>query len=502
MLAARVPLGDGELPASFCSRLALRNGRRRVERFCDDMGIKFRNIINGNSGSLEALASLGGVSEEGLLASALRKEGDHLIIGKEILNRTVIRSSESRLCPACIEEDRQRWTSLGDVAPYFRTVWLVSGVSTCVRHNLALIVAPEAKDAGRLDRYRIPALGRAIWDRAIARQASPFEGYVVKRVAGVLGNNWLDDFPLYAAVKACQHIGGAALAGQEAKFWELSDNDQFQAGALGFQILSAGADSFRSFLTTYRQERGRLTGDPGLTGTFGQLYRWLAHNTKDSSYDPLREIVRDVALDSLAFDEDERIFGQPVGARRVHSIYTAAQVTGISRPTMRTFLHEHGFIRDEDLGKTDDAILMPVSYRLTEFLDELRSALTLSQAAERLGTTRRQTEHLVDTGLITPINSNMESHNKYSFSPREIDRFLRVLLKDVPEVDPREKGLVDIATAALKATCRSVDVVFLILARRLSMVRFTRAANGYNSVLVGTDEVRVALGKSRYHESG
>jgi hypothetical protein len=159
---------------------------------------------------------------------------------------------------------------------------------------------------------------------------------------------------------------------------------------------------------------------------------------------------------------------------------------------MRTFLREKGFIRDEDLRKTDDAVLIPVSNRLTQFLEDIASAVTFAEAADYLGATRKQMELLVQRDLIVPINSNMVSHNRYSFARHELDRFLGRLLQDVSEVGPWEEGLVDISTAAMRATCRSVDVVTLILDRRLQTIRFTREANGFNSVLVRADEVKEA----------
>ena len=496
MLPIRVPLGEGEFPASFCSRLALVNGCRSARNFCEDTGLGFRDIVNGSPDALAVLAELGGVQFETLFASAIHKADDRYRIGTEILSKEAIRWRGLLVCPACIDEDAARWGYVEEAASCYRTIWLIAGVTTCVRHNLKLIELDSAKGASGLARHdtapRIEEELLFIGGKIEPRRASPLEVYVSDRLNGLRGESWFDQLPLYAVIKASEMVGASAYRGHRVSIQDLDDDARFHSASIGFQILSAGPDSFRTFLMSFRAQRGHVTGDPGMRAMFGQLYQWLAHNTQDAAYHPLRDIMRDVALDSLAFEDGARVFGQPVEPRRVHSIYTASQLTGTSRPTLRSFLREGGFISDEDLRKTDDAVIIPITAELTQFLAEIRTAMTFAEATEYLGITRRQMEHLLDAGFIVPINTTMVSHNRYSFSRRELNRFLTVLLQDIPEIGPWEEGLVDITTAALKATCRSIDVVMLVILRQLPTIRFSREANGYNSIRVSAEEVKAA----------
>ncbi len=162
---------------------------------------------------------------------------------------------------------------------------------------------------------------------------------------------------------------------------------------------------------------------------------------------------------------------------------------------MRTFLYEAGFIRAEDLHKTDDSILIPVDDRLSQFLADLKSAMTFSDACAYIGATRRQMELLVEGGLVKAITADMKAHNKYSFAQRELDRFLAALLKRAVRARPWEEGLVSIAAAAERTCCRSVDVVALILEGRLPTVRHPWDVDGYRSILVKLSEVKAAKGE-------
>ncbi len=326
MLAARVPLGDGELPASFCSRLALRNGCGSAQDFCRDVSIIFREVVNGAPEALEQLAELGGVCAERLSASALRRTDDMFVAGKESLSRGSIRWGSLLVCPDCLAEDAHCWKELNAAAPYVRMVWQISCVLTCVRHDLKLVdilgadMCVSSRGLRRHDTARlIIARGNCIDKGRSARQHSPLERYVTDRLAGQSEGNWLDHFPLYAAARACEIVGSVAIHGPKIAVRTMDDVLRFHAGATGYQILSGGPDHFRSFLLESRTGERRRTGDPGVAALFGQLYNWLASEARDPVYQPLREVLREVALESLALDAGEKIFGLPIERRRFYS---------------------------------------------------------------------------------------------------------------------------------------------------------------------------------------
>src|SRR3546814_16607071 len=86
------PLGAGESPNSFASRLAMRNGCPTMGDFCLDMGIRFQDIVDGRVPALEKLAKRGAADPTDVCPHAISKTGDGFALRQERLTHHSLRS--------------------------------------------------------------------------------------------------------------------------------------------------------------------------------------------------------------------------------------------------------------------------------------------------------------------------------------------------------------------------------------------------------------------------
>ena len=228
-------------------------------------------------------------------------------------------------------------------------------------------------------------------------------------------------------------------------------------------------------------------GEQRPKAVFGRLHDWLAHETEDEAYDPLREIIARHFAETMPVWPGERIFGRPVPERRVHSVHSAAREYGLHRKRLRKLLHAKGIIGDEAMALSDDRAVFPAA-AADAFLSRPATSLSMREAEEHLNAPRPAGKLLVEAGFLVPI---VEGGNKrfgsHAFAREDLDTFLSRLLTDAD--DPAE-GMVNILGAAKRATCSTMEVVRLLLERRLSRVGRDAGSRGYLSVLVDPDEVR------------
>jgi TniQ len=100
-----VPLGVGETPESFTSRLAAANDLIARE-FSIDWNIRFQSVVDANADAIGIIADLGGVPFVDLMRHGFVREGKlNYRHRNERLVRFSMRRSRIRVCPQCLSED-------------------------------------------------------------------------------------------------------------------------------------------------------------------------------------------------------------------------------------------------------------------------------------------------------------------------------------------------------------------------------------------------------------
>ncbi|MXQ12352.1 TniQ family protein [Microvirga makkahensis] len=491
-----VSIGHCETPSSHCSRTALLLGRSARD-FCRDMDIPFQGIVDGDVQALKAMA-LRTRADLGLLAaSAIVKVGErsYSIRGEALVRETLSRKT-LRVCPHCILNDLQERSEPLAVRPFGRTAWLIEPIRTCPEHKVALVAVAEddhpkrVHDFAALIQPAIPRMGQFA-DEAWRRSATAFERHLLARCEGLETNEapFLGGLPFYAAAKTCEVIGAIATQGIRFRTERLSDAEWHEAGAAGYEITSAGEDSIRTFLSRLQDRFMSTKGDWGPRLVFGRLYEWLAHESEDTAYDPLRDIIRRHVVETMPVGPGDDVFGREVTVRRLHSVRSASLETGAHPKRLRKLLHAAGYLTAESLSLSDERVLFDAA-KAQAFVERISETMSLKQAGEYLNAPRPHERLLFEAGFIQPfVRGGTETLKDHAFARRDLDAFLEKLLAGASDARLEDKVLVPIQSAAKRACCSAMEIVQLILDRKLTRIGRQADIAGYLSVLVDPEEV-------------
>lgn len=492
-----VSLRKDEWAASFCSRAALLVGRSARD-FCRDMGFSFQDIVDGRDPALELLALRTRTDIKRLVRASVRKVAEHRFsLRGQTLVRDALSRKTLRVCPHCIRTDLEQRSEPLAVRPHGRTAWLVGPIRTCPEHGVGLVAVSvddhpqRVHDFSALVQPAISNIGQ-IADAAPRRRSSTFEHYLLARCEGRDGDRapFLSALPFYAAAKTCEVIGAIATLGIRFRTDRLSDAEWHEAGAAGFEIASAGEDGIRAFLSRLQDRVRSAKGDWGPRLVFGRLYEWLAHESEDAAYEPLRDIIRRHVIETMPVGPGNDVFGHEVMVRRLHSIRSASLEMGAHPKRLRKLLHAAGHVSSASLELSDSWVMFDAQ-AMHEFLERVSEAMTLGEAAEYLNVPRPHDRLLFEAGFLVPfVRGGKGILKDHAFARRDLDAFLERLLAHAPTVAPRDGALVPIPSAAKRASCSAVEIVRLILDRNLTRVRRRADVPGYMSVVVDADEVK------------
>ncbi|GEP01725.1 TniQ family protein [Methylobacterium haplocladii] len=489
----------GEAPTSLASRLAQLHLTEDAgaRTFCTDMGIDFGKVVDGQPGALTALADLSGADPAMLAADAFRRvpEG-HLFRGERFSKSSLVRTS-LRFCPACLLDDCSG-ASKPEAAAYGRTIWSIASIRTCPLHGMEIFdagpITPPSKthDFAQVMKPLLPDLG-AMADRATRRSASGLELYVLGRLAGAVGNApWLDGLPLHVGMAICETIGTVDRFGREVRANKLSESEWADAGESGFRIACRGEAGIREFmkdlLRTYPYSRSATEGPQAVLGRF---FTFLAFGVPHPDFDVVRDLVSDFMIEHMPFGPGDIIFGKPIERRVLHSVRSASQEIEVHPKRLRKVLHAAGVLTNEQMelpygNATFDAAA--AAQILTDAVD----GLFMTEIEPYLGAGRVQTKLLVDSGLVAPMFPKRPDLD-HLFRRRDLDAFLERMFVDAVPVEDPDEDMADVKKAVKRVCCSTIEIVRLVLDRKLSWVGRRTSERGFAALLVRVSEIRSVL---------
>ncbi len=483
----------------FVGRIARHYATDFVE-YCNVVGIPILDLVAGRDPAIRRVGAMTGLDVSTLAHHAFVRGGKSAWTyrGQAFLGSGLSRT-QMYGCPACLREDVTGSALEPEVAAFVRGHWYVRAVRTCTRHHLGLVQL--SSDTGTQNRYGpydsalrlAPVLDRLdMLERAApARRPSDFEAYVHARVTdGAVRPGLLDAMPLHAAVRTCEVVGAVALHGSKVQIRWLDDDDRRAAAAVGFDLVSAGPEALRALLESLRRDHRPGRKKTGKArNVFGVLYLWLRGTGTDADHAPVREVMRELLLETMPFDVGSDLFGRPVERSRVHSIATACHDGRQASQRRARELRAAGVLTAE-LDGNRHQVVDEGAERIDAIVAALSAGLSRAQAATRLSVTGPQFQKLVDAGLIRPIVPKDRSTSFQSrFAAGDLDDFLRKL-EDVAIVDEREpKGLTSVAEAARVTGAPMAFIVGHLLTGRMTVTARRSGTSGYPSLLVDAGEV-------------
>lgn len=500
-LRLTVPLGAGETPASFVSRLAARNAPSARE-FCLDFGTTFQKVVDGDPEALAIVAAKGGVDPAALAEYAFVKTGERRYqLRCEELTRTSLRRAAVAVCPRCLAEDIAAATGLRpELAGCQRAIWQIAAMKTCHVHNVPLVVVIEDLTPGVLHDWShhlgkvLPVLNRLAAE-AERRPVTGLENYVVSRVIhGCLLGGLLDTLPLHAAIGACELFGAVAAFGRTVNLKKLGDEEWRIAGGAGFDILADGKAGLEIFLEDLRDSypySGAATEGP--QAVFGRVYQTLEFYREDKAYDPLRDLVGDFIRARFPVGPGDIVFGKPVERRVLHSVRTLSKETRLHPKRLRKLLGASGLLPDDADGLADGNCLFDAVRGSAAAKEAAVATLSVQKAGLYLNAPRVQRDMLYRAGFLVPRVSGSDHGAADQFAPEDLDAFLDRLLDGALLVKVAGDGQVSIPDAAKLACCSSEEIVRLILDGKLAREWRLTGERGYLSVLVDIEEVRALV---------
>lgn len=483
----------GETPTSLASRVAARNfvSARDLAR---DFGISFQKIVDGDELEIRRLADLSNAEIQDLLPNAIRKIGTMYELRGQSITKPAIRRAKVHICPLCIQGDIARSLLSPQLAAYGRPEWALAAIRTCAKHEVALVEVKrdlppsQLHDFARNIEDAIPRIDE-LAETAVRRPASGLETYLLGRLDGREDYPWLDRMPFYAAARTIEIVGAVASFGKRINMDKLLDDDWYEAGDVGFDILKSGATGLTDFMSVLKEEHVPKTDRGSADGpqaVYGKLFMTYAQGLPDPSYDPVRQAMTEHILANFPLGPGDVLFGKPVETRRFHSIRTASITYDMHPKRLRKLIEAEGLISDRSRKDRDILFDAAVADRL--FKRETAS-LTLKDVEEYINAPRPMAQVLHQAGLIQRHTVGIGQMNEVFLKP-ELEQFVANLYRKAIVVSHPTSAMCDVATAAKRTNASTAEVVRLILEDRLGWIGRLVGVKGVLGLLVDVEEVK------------
>ncbi|MFP3541847.1 hypothetical protein SB748_00005, partial [Rhizobium sp. SIMBA_035] len=242
------------------------------------------------------------------------------------------------------------------------------------------------------------------------------------------------------------------------------------------------------------------SGDAGGRAVFGRLYETLAHDTADSAFDPIRDIIKDVAMCTLPLGPGDEFFG-PVLERRLHSVQSASKAFDIHPKRLHKLLLNLGVIDAAAAAGTYERIVVDAA-TMERFVIEAKASLGVPETKKRLGLTRVWFEELVSGGELPPIGKASDAVE----TSMEVERRFTVvnveaLLTRLQSVVTAEfaEGMSDISSALRQANCTLREILDLLLSGSLKLVAAVSSPATFEAIRLDPEELK---SKTRLQDHG
>ncbi|MBB4215187.1 hypothetical protein FHT79_002356 [Rhizobium sp. BK212] len=503
-LAELLPFHAGdETVASYFSRLAAACGYESARAFAFHLQLQFHGLVAGREKDLETFAAVLDMPRSLLSPGVIVGDKSIYQLSGQQLSRHEIQRLRFRFCPFCVNEDESLCGGRRGFRAYGRLHWHVSAIRTCRRHGVHLVSSAElARSPFQHDfaanlAAEYPKIPEYI---ASAEAAKPdnLQTYVEKRMKGVKsGADWLDSLPLFVAIRLCEIVGASLLHGNLFRSSGFGNREWSASSGAGYDLLEGGEPAFRQYLESQVDEFHRGASSRGKRSIFGRLHYTLAHKTTEAAFDPIRDIVRDVAIDNLALAPGDEFFG-PISTRRYHTIHSASKTHGIPFERLNKLLLDAGLLPSDSSSGGRKLIEAQAVDRIVRVM---ATTLNQKEVIAKLGVTRKQCRLLINGGLLKS-SGEVRPRVGSRFIPRYLFENVTSLLESLRSAVncPDMSGLHDLRTSIKRCRCTFVEAVDLIRSGKLSKVAWDESHIGLAALRVDPNEMRPLI--VREHRGG
>ncbi|HVJ33169.1 MAG TPA: hypothetical protein VND94_08635 [Terriglobia bacterium] len=286
------------------------------------------------------------------------------------------------------------------------------------------------------------------------------------------------------------NLGAVALHGPRFQLNKLNEDGHRQAQDYGFQAARAGKEGIERLFSGLRDRFLTSRGAWGPNHVYGRLSMWLAHETTEKVYDPLRDMMFDFTHRTFPVGPDDMMFGRHFPSRLVHSIYSASTQSGLYPDLLRRLFLKLEFYPTQHSGLSADRIMFPAA-PAQRILDDLAGSLNFREVLETINIGRPQLDALHSAGILTPdIVHDLGEFQVRGFSRQNLDAFIDALRSGATPVQEISDQLMPIPDASRRACCKAAETVRLILDGRLTRKGLLTTGTGYMAILVDPEEIK------------
>lgn len=488
-----IPARPRETIASFISRTAA-FFKVNAATFSMDKGTSFQSLIAGSVHAVAILEDFNVSIPKSVTAwsptSTGAAKGQRLFRGHTFPSR-VLQRSATRGCPHCLREDLEGQQEDASVGMAMRGHWLVPHVTLCLEHQHPLVTLwQESSPLIRFDSaIYLTQLASDIvagrFDEEI-RDETDFDIWLDRRLAGQKEGNWLEQFPLHPACNFCLMLGTSLLRHEMTAPSSVLPEDRWAVYQMGFEVAKNGEKAIHRALMGLQ----KLPGGPhdGPKKIFPKLYERLAYDyIDDPAYDTFRQILRTHMCETWPLGVGDELLGEPVTERKLHSVRTAAQATGIDQRRLRKVLIAKGVISETGLSYAWEIF---DAQQAEKALQSATTLITAKTFAEGIGATRSQFDLLVSGGVLSPKLSSVDAvGTKAIWDPADGVNFLESVFLGAVPLRSAMHGWEHIAKCAMRLKIGPEEIIRAIQNKRIVRIGNHADYDGYAALYVYHDEV-------------
>lgn len=394
------PPAPRETVFSYLSRLAATWNTDVVE-IANDMGTSFKRLLAQDPEAFDALAvwaDLDPTQLENMLSwTGVRAGNVRLMFRGGIFVSRALRNPVIRACPVCLREDAMQSDGPATAAMVMRGDWQMREANVCLRHN-HLLVKLWTSDNPR-ERYDIASRLSEIGSAILAGKhdlpevaPTPYDIWLDGRLQDGRDDTWFSGRSLFAATMFCRLLGQTILHDKGAE----GDLPAGAHHAAGFEIAKQGEHAVRETLARIARA---CEAEP--RKAYGALFSRLNDEyVEEKGFGPYRRLLRDVILDHWPIAAGKDLLGEVVEERRLHSLTTASQETGIGPGVLEHFLVEAGALSGDDDRPQRRRLFDARTYH--DLLSEIPTLVGSITMRESIGATKMELEAFEKEDLLVP----------------------------------------------------------------------------------------------------
>ncbi|EPX76418.1 TniQ family protein [Salipiger mucosus] len=503
-LYPHLPFCDDETPISWAGRLAAFHTSGGLVPFLNDIGVPAVDLARGVDTAVDRLCDVADQDSAPVRHNVIKSLGGHLYVlrGQEFSAEFRVAPS-TRFCPMCLAEDEA-----DPGAPHaqrrHRVSWALAAVSTCERHGIALLdrrtgrwddTLGELRQQVPEDRDSLLSLARSCESRSV----SPMQTYILGRIAGQAGPDWLDAQDIEQGWRASAFLGGVLAFGPDKRAGEMSPEDWELAQHAGWSAVAEGRQGIDSALDSLLVQ-ARTSGSRGYRpqGALGMLYRWLSWHKMAKDPGAIRALVRDKIRDGFPLKAGQTLMGEPVEAPRLSSVAAIAKTEHVDPRTLQNMLVSRAVVPASEKDHWAGDVVLDYQQGV-EVAAAMKRAVSVSALPDRLNASRPMVRAVIRLGYLRLLGDVELAGSKLSRAVDRIDveKFEARLQELGEEIDECPRGMVPLAKAAEKTRQKIGVILPALFDGRLKRVCRMSDIPGIDGVVIDTLELKSVLSGCR-----